>query len=173
MFLELIGTVFAGVAAAGVVMLLNRMSGGRLPRWAIPVFAGLAMISMTISMEYSWYERTRDTLPPEVEIAQTVEKKSLYQPWTYLVPYVNRFVAVDAASLKQHPGQPGQRIVDLYFFGRWSPLRKVPVAFDCAANRSAVLDGDTEFGSDGNITNANWQPAAAEADVLATACKLS
>ena len=33
MFLELIGTIFAGFAIAGVVMLVNRTTGGRLPRF--------------------------------------------------------------------------------------------------------------------------------------------
>ena len=49
MFLELIATVFAGLAMAGVVMLVNRTSGGRLPRWTAPVAAGLAMITATVS----------------------------------------------------------------------------------------------------------------------------
>ena len=37
MFLELIAVIFAGIAAAGVVMLLNRTLKGRLPRWMAPV----------------------------------------------------------------------------------------------------------------------------------------
>lgn len=173
MFLELIGTVFAGIATAGLVMLLNRFTGGRLPRWASPVAAGLAMIFMTISMEYSWYSRTIATLPPDVEVAETVEKKSLYQPWTYVVPYVSRFVAVDAASLKRHPDRPDQRIIDLYFFGRWSPLRKMPVAFDCATSRSSVLSSDTQFGTDGDIVNADWRDVGKDAAVLNAVCKVS
>lgn len=173
MFLELIGTVFAGIAAAGVVMLLNRVTGGHLPRWAAPVGAGLAMLAMTVSMEYSWYSRTIATLPEGVEVAETVEKKSLYQPWTYVVPYVSRFVAVDAASIKRHSDRPDQRIVDLYFFGRWSPLRKMPVAFDCATSRSAVLSSETQFGSDGDIVNADWRDVGEDAVVLNAACKVS
>ena len=73
MFLELIATVFAGLAVAGVVMLVNRMTGGKLPRWFVPVAAGLGMIGTTISNEYSWYDRTVATLPEGLEIAQTVE----------------------------------------------------------------------------------------------------
>ncbi|MDU9007064.1 hypothetical protein [Sedimentitalea todarodis] len=173
MFLELIGTVFAGIAAAGLVMLLNRVTGGRLPRWAAPVAAGLAMITMTISMEYSWYSRTIATLPEDVEVAETVEKKSFYQPWTYVVPYISRFVAVDNASVKRHPERPDQRIVDLYFFGRWSPLRKMPVAFDCATSRSAVLSSDTQFASNGDIVDADWRNVGEDAVVLNAACKVS
>ena len=72
MFLELIGTIFAGFAFAGIVLVLNKLTGGRLPRWATPVAAGLGMIGMTIASEYSWYDRTRETLPDSVNIIQEV-----------------------------------------------------------------------------------------------------
>ena len=137
MFLELIGTVFAGIAVAGVMMILNKLSGGRLPRWVVPVAAGLGMIGTTIASEYGWYGRTSATLPEGMEIAQTIEKQSFYQPWTYVTPYIDRFVAVDATSLRQNPDQPGQRMVDLYYFGRWAPLTKVPVLLDCEGARRA------------------------------------
>ena len=39
MFLELIGTIFAGVAAAGVMMLVNKLTGQRLPKWLVAVAA--------------------------------------------------------------------------------------------------------------------------------------
>ncbi len=173
MFLELIGTVFAGIAAAGVIMLVNRITGGRLPRWVAPVAAGLAMILVTISMEYSWYSRTAANLPEGVFVAQPIEKRSLYQPWTYVAPYVNRFVAVDVLSLRLHEQVPDQRIVDLYFFGRWAPLAKLPVLFDCAGNRRAILKQGTEFGGDGQIVNADWIRVEADDPVLVSACGAS
>ncbi len=173
MFLELIGTVFAGIAMAGVVMLLNRLSGGRLPRWAAPVGAGLAMIAVTISMEYGWYGRTSANLPEGVVVAQAVPKQSYYQPWTYLAPYVDRFVAVDELSLKRNPDQPGQRMVELYFFGRWSPLRKVPAVYDCAGSRLAALIDGVAFGADGAIRNADWRAVAPDDPVLRTVCAVS
>lgn len=173
MFLELIATVFAGIAAAGIVILLNRVTGGRLPRWSAPVAAGLAMIAMTISMEYSWFGRTAGTLPAGVTIAQTVEKQSFYQPWTYVKPYINRFVAVDTATIKTHSNLPDRRIADLYFFGRWSPLRKMPVAFDCPQGRRAVLGSDTRFGTGGEILNAEWITVGTDDPVLGTTCGAS
>lgn len=173
MFLELIGTVFAGIACAGLIMFVNRVTGGRLPRWTAPVAAGLGMIAVTISMEYSWYNRTVASLPEGLEIAEPVEKKSFYQPWTYVVPYVNRFVAVDMATTKQHPDQPAQRIVDLYFFGRWAPLRKMSVAIDCAEGRRALLTDDTAFNNDGQIANADWIKVGDDDRVLNAVCRVS
>lgn len=174
MFLELIGTVFAGVAMAGVVLLLNRVTGGRLPRWITPVAAGLAMIAITISMEYSWFSRTVATLPDRVTVAQSVEKNSsFYQPWTYVAPYVDRFVAIDELSLRQNSDIPDQRIVDLYFFGRWTPMNKVPVLFDCANLRLANLVDGVEFDSDGAVIDPQWVELGADDVVLNSACGVS
>lgn len=172
MFLELIGTVFAGIGMAGVVILLNRLTGRRLPGWAAPVAAGLGMIAMTMSMEYSWFSRTAATLPEGVTVAETHEKQGLYQPWTYLVPYVDRFAAVDTLSVKRHRDLPDRRIADLYFFGRWSALRKMPVAFDCAGGRRAILTSGTEFDSAGDIVNASWTNVGIEDPVLAVTCEV-
>ncbi len=173
MFLELIATVFAGIAMAGVVMLLNRVTGGHLPRWLTPVAAGLAMIAATVSNEYSWYSRTTANLPEGVEVAQSIEKTSFYQPWTYAKPYVDRFVAVDAHSLKTNEQFPDQRLLDLFFFGRWSPVKKMPVLFDCAANKRANMIDGLEFDDSGQVINAEWVSASADDPVQSMACEVS
>jgi hypothetical protein len=173
MFLELIATVFAGIAVAGITLMLNKLTGARLPRWVTPVAAGLAMIGFTVSMEYSWFSRTATNLPEGVVVAQTVEKRSFYQPWTYVAPYVQRFVAVDQASLRSNPDVPGQRMADLYFFGRWAPVQKVPVLVDCAGRRWANLVDGMEFAADGQVVNADWVNAAEDHPVLASVCGVS
>ncbi|WP_170324633.1 hypothetical protein [Ruegeria arenilitoris] len=156
MFLELIGTIFAGFAFAGVVMVLNKLTGGRLPRWAAPVAAGLGMIGMTIASEYSWYDRTVETLPDGMEIVQEVESRAFYRPWTYAVPFVDRFAAIDTVSVRTNEQVPQQRLVDMYFFGRWAPISKLPVAVDCASNSRASLADGVEFGDDGHLINVDW-----------------
>lgn len=173
MFLELIGTVFAGVALAGIVMLVNRLTGGRLPRWAAPVAAGAGMLSMTLFMEYSWFERTTATLPEGVVVAQTVEKSSFYQPWTYVVPYVDRFVAVDSSSVKRHADLPDQRMADLYFFGRWAPLKRVPVLFDCAQERMATLIDGVAFDDGGQVVDPDWVQVDGQDELLTSVCEVT
>jgi hypothetical protein len=173
MFLELVATFVAGLAVAGVAMLLNVATGRRLPRWIIPVAAGLGMIGMTISNEYSWFPRTSETLPEGLVIAETVEKQSFYQPWTYVAPYVDRFVAVDAKSMRQNPAQPDMLLFDAYFYGRWSPLNRMAVVVDCAEGRRAPLSGDAEFGADGSIANARWFNAGLDDPIIRTACEVS
>jgi hypothetical protein len=171
MFFELIGTIIAGAAAALFVWALNRPLKGRLPKWLVPAAAGAAMLFAAISSEYSWYARTLTTLPAGIEVAQTVEEKVFYRPWTYARPYVSRFVAVDYANARSHPDIPDQRIVDLFFYGRWARTAQVPMLFDCASGKSAdILDG-VEFGENGSVTNAVWRELDAGDPILKVACK--
>lgn len=170
MFLELIATFVAGFAAAGLMMLLNRTLGGRLPRWLIPIAAGAAMIAATISSEYSWYSRTVNALPEGIEVARTVESRAFYRPWTYVKPYTERFMAVDTASVRRNDAQPGLVLVDLVFFGRWQQVQKLAVMFDCVGHRQTQLPEEVNFDAEGALIGAKWGPIAADDPALTLAC---
>lgn len=171
MFFELMGTVLAGLATALLVFAIRRFAPDRVPRWLIPAAAGAAMIAAAISNEYGWYERTASRLPAGFEVANTIEEQAVWRPWTYLVPLTSRFVAVDRASVRTNDDVAGQRIVDLYFFGRWTPVHTVPVLFDCNAGRTATLVQDVQFGEDGQVAGADWSPIASDDPVFMTACE--
>ncbi|MBO6757245.1 MAG: hypothetical protein JJ902_13020 [Roseibium sp.] len=170
MFVELIATFVAGLAAAGLVMLVNKVLGGRLPRWFTPVGAGAAMILTTIANEYGWYPRTKNTLPDEVVVAETVENTAFYRPWTYIWPFVERFAAIDTATIQTHPGQPGVKLADVYFFGRWSPVNKLPVLADCPGQRRAALADAVTFQKDGTVNGADWIKVSADDPIVSTIC---
>ena len=171
MFLELIATVFAGIACAGVALLLNMVTGRRLPKWIMPVAAGLGMIGMTISNEYTWFDRTAERLPEGIEIAMTVQEQSWLRPWTQVWPYTKRFVAVDTATARKNEDVPDQRLTNLYFFGRWSPVTQAPMLFDCAGARSAILIDGAEFSDDGTVANADWEAMPTDDPVLVNVCE--
>ncbi len=170
MFLELIGTVFAGIAMGGFILLLNKLTGGRLPRWATPVAAGLAMIATTISTEYSWYDRNSSSLPEGMEIIQTGENRSFYRPWTYAAPYTDKFVALDVAHVQRNPNLPEQRLADLYFFARWAAVEKLGVLVDCDTGRRAALMDGVSFDTSGAVEDAQWIQAPAEDPVVTSIC---
>ncbi|MDP5334742.1 MAG: hypothetical protein NWR54_07130, partial [Paracoccaceae bacterium] len=88
MYIDIITIIAAGFAAAGIVMILNRLTGKRLPRWVIPAGAGAGMILMSLSNEYRWYPRTLDLLPEGFEVVSEAKHRAIYSPWTYVVPYV-------------------------------------------------------------------------------------
>lgn len=171
MFIELIATVFAGIACAGLVMSLNIASGRRLPKWLMPVAAGVGMLGMTLSNEYSWFSRTTAELPAGMEVAMTVDEQSWMRPWTKLWPYTERFVAVDLGTARSNDALPDQRLADLYFFGRWSPVNQAPMLFDCAAKRSALLIDGAKFDGSGAVVDANWQTMPPDDPILKLLCE--
>ena len=170
MFIELIATIFAGIACAGIAMLLNILTGRRLPRWLMPVAAGLGMIGMTVSNEYTWFDRTAESLPEGVEIAKTVKEQSWYRPWTQVWPYTKRFLAVDTGTAKTHENLPDQKLADIYFFGRWSPVHQDPALVDCAEARLATLIDGAEFAADGSVSNADWASVPPDDPILKLVC---
>lgn len=171
MFLELIATIVAGIAAAGMMMLVMRATGSRLPKWLTPVAAGAAMIGVTITNEYGWYPRTFAKLPEGVVVVETVQNQSFYRPWTYARPFTERFVAVDTATMRTHPQQPALRMADTYYFGRWSPVNRIGVLADCAGLRRAPLTDAVSFAEDGAVTGAAWLAVTEGDSLLRAICK--
>ena len=137
MFLELLAVIIAGFAGAGVMMLVAKLAGNRLPRWLVPVAAGAAMLGTTISSEYSWFSRTAGNMPDGLEVVQTVESTALYRPWTYLAPYTDRFVAVDTENIRENAEQADLFLANLYFFGRWTTVQSVEVMVNCQTGERA------------------------------------
>ena len=170
MFFELIATIVAGFAGAGIALLLNKVVGGRLPRWITPVAAGTAMLATTIANEYVWYERTVAALPSGLEVAITVENKAFYRPWTYLFPFVSRFLAVDTATMRTNEALPGQRMVGVYAFGRWAAPQSRLVMVDCPGGRRADIARGAGFAGDGSIDALAWRDTGLDDPVVRTAC---
>ncbi|WP_135505876.1 hypothetical protein [Roseovarius aestuariivivens] len=170
MFFELIAVFAAGLAGAGVALLLGHMTGGRLPRWMVPVAAGAAMIATAIANEYGWYGRQLALLPEKVEIVEEVESRALWRPWTYAFPFVDRFAAVDTESVQRHAAHPEQRLAAVYFFGRWAPTERAAVLADCAEGRRALLGPSAQFAENGSIEGVTWVSAPADDPILASLC---
>lgn len=171
MFFELIAAIVAGVALAGIAMALRWASRGVLPKWLVPVAAGIGILGYGVWSEYSWFSRATVAQPDGVVIAWHNAESAPWRPWSYLVPVVTRFKAVDTRTTQRHPNFPDQRIVDILLAGRWQSSAVVKAIFDCAAYRRADLVGSSvEIGQDGGITGADWIDLPSEDPVLNAAC---
>lgn len=170
MAFELIAAVVFGVGAAGVVMLLRRLAGRVIPRFAIPAAAGLAMIGFTVWSEYAWFDRQAAALPEDVAVAATIAEPSAFRPWTYAKPYVDRFIAVDLGAARQHEASPEKVLVTLYMFQRHAPTASAPLLVDCAQMRRADIADGVDFRDDGSIDGAQWREVGADDPLVSTVC---
>lgn len=169
MFYELIATIAAGFVGGGLALATRRIVG-ILPRWLVPVSAGGAMFAVAITLEYSWFTRTKDTLPDGVDVALTRESQAPWRPWTYAFPFVDRFIAVDAASARTHPAAPERRMMDLIVFTRWNPPSRVRAVFDCERGRRADIVEGVTLSEDGQLDGATWHETGLEHPVTGLAC---
>lgn len=169
MVYELIAAIAAGFAAAGIA-LVSRSLIKTLPRWLTPIAAGAGMLGMAIFMEYGWFDRTTETLPDGIEVALTGENRAPWRPWTYAVPFVDRFLAVDTGTARTNPSLPDQKMVDLLLFARWQPPQRVRAVVDCANGRRADLHDGVSFAENGALVGARWLDMGLEHPVTRAAC---
>ncbi|WP_165215366.1 hypothetical protein [Affinirhizobium pseudoryzae] len=171
MLFEFIAVVTVGVALAGIAMTLRFITRQRLPKWIIPVFAGLGMLLYTIWSEYSWFSRVTAALPPEIPVAWHNADAAFWRPWSYYQPVINRFTAVDLRTAQRNANFPDQVMVDVILAARWQQSARVKVVLDCAGHRRADLIGrNVSIAENGEITGADWITLPADDPVLQTGC---
>lgn len=170
MLFELIAAVVAGVALAGVAMLLRWLSRGLLPKWIVPVVAGLGMLGYSIWSEYSWFDRMNVALPG-IEVSWKNGQTAFWRPWSYIEPVTTRFSAVDMKTAKRHPNQPGLVMVDILLVARWQPVQPVKVVYDCPnMQRADLVDSNVSIADDGSLVGADWIKLDAEDAAMKIAC---
>jgi hypothetical protein len=167
MFFELIATFAAGIAAAGLALIAGHLSGGRLPRWFVPVAAGAAMLGYAIWSEYTWAGRTMEGLPEGVEVLTTVEETRFWKPWTYLVPQTTRIMALDRQGVLRNPDADGILLADVYLFARWTPPAKRPQLVDCAAGARA----DVSSAALADPSQATWRSVDDDDPLMEALCQ--
>ncbi|MBS7457095.1 hypothetical protein [Coralloluteibacterium stylophorae] len=170
MLLEFVAILAAGFALAGIALTLNVLLRRRLPKWVVPASAGAGMLAMAIWLEYSWFERVTANLPQEVEVVSTNRLRAWYRPWTYVVPQVNRLIALDHRFDRRNPALPDQVLTRVLLLGRWEPSRQFGVVLDCAGARRADLTDEVAFAPDGGLAGARWIALPVDDALLRGAC---
>ena len=173
MFWDFIAMITAGGGLAGIVLLIRKLSRGRLPSWAIPAAIGAGMLSFSIWNEYSWFSRTTSVLPAEVAVFSAPPTQNFWRPWTYVFPMHQRFAAFDGTSVQTSAKNPAIRQGDVMLVQRWQASQRISVAVDCAKGLRANLIEGAEVAPDGTLTGADWYPATADDPLQLAACKES
>lgn len=155
--IELLGVIAVGIGAAAVIyaaMHAARKAGLRPARWLLAAGIGLAMIGYSVWNDYAWFDRAKSRLPADAAILLTGQDSQPWAPWTYLVPVVTRFAALDPASIEKGADLTRAQIT---LIERRGPTLVVGQDFDCANRR--IRPGQ-----------ADWQAAAADDPAFAFVC---
>lgn len=98
MIWHLIAAIVAALGGAGIALLLRTLTRKRLPKWIIPVFAGLGMLGYTIHYEYTWFDYKEARLPEGALVVSSEKGEMLWRPWTVKFPMPLAYTVLDAAN---------------------------------------------------------------------------
>lgn len=96
---NLVATVFAGLGAAGIALILRSLTRKKLPKWIVPVAAGLGMLGYSIYNEYTWFEFKTSQLPEGSVVVSYEANSMIWRPWTFLFPMTDTFTVLDRNSV--------------------------------------------------------------------------
>jgi type III secretory pathway component EscS len=167
MALVLIAALIAAATLGLLAWALRRRWTG-MPQWSVPFAAAVGLVVATLVLEYTWYGRVVDELPPGIEVVEVEQEAMPLRPWTYLKPIKMRFWALDQRATVAHPQMPELRVVTLYKFARWRPVESRLMVVDCAAGRRVPLTETVSFTEEGELTGAEWE-LSTDGDGLQTA----
>lgn len=170
MALELLGSFFVALTI-GLFVWALRKKVPAIPGWATPTLAGLGLIVTAIYMEYSWFDRVTRALPPEFVVANQETSASPLRPWTYAVPLVSRFVALDGSKLARHPVRAELVVAPVFGFARWENPQSALIVFDCAGGRRVPVTEGMEIDANGTLTGAEWLELDSVDGLQEAACK--
>ena len=171
MIIGIIGTLMVGVTAACILFIISRLFKGKLPSWLIPIGAAASMIIFYIWSEYYWYFRTVGSLPENVVVAQTYDTRQILQPWTYIVPKVEHFSAIDLNSIKTNNRSPGYKLVEILLVTRFAQTGSSQQMLNCNEQKRAFIESSTKFSDDGLPVNINWNEIERDDPIFKKVCR--
>lgn len=170
MTLELLGSLFVALTIGLFVWALRRKVPA-IPRWATPALAGAGLIATTVWMEYTWFDRVSGALPAGFVVANAESQASPLRPWTYAVPVVNRFLALDGSKLARHPARNELIVAPVFGFARWQNPQNALIVFDCEGQRRVPVIEGMDIDANGTLTGAEWQTLGSVDGLQEAACK--
>ena len=170
MFWELVATVFAGLGAAGIALMLRKLSAKKLPRYLVPVFAGLGMLGFQIHAEYNWYSHQTSLLPAGVVVVKAVEEKISWRPWTLIKPQITRFMAVDVKNSAANSNNADLVLANLYLFERRQAAINVKLVVHCKEQKRADFTEQLLLPAPGEAAGADFVTINADEKMLLAVC---
>lgn len=170
MLFHLLATFSAGICAAGLFLLGYRTFGRKAPRFLPPLAAGLAMIGYNVWDEYSWATRTIAELPGHIEVLETYGHAAPWKPWTYAIPEVNRFAALDTSRIRRNESLPGYVLAEFILVTRRSPTATMQLLFDCQGARQTDVVPSKGFDAEGLPQDQDWVAVETDSTLFKAVC---
>lgn len=146
MIWHLIAAVFAGLAAAGIGLILRTLSRKRLPKWIVPVCGGLGMLGYQVQVEYSWFEHKQAQLPDTAIVISSDTSSAVWRPWTFAFPMTTKFSVIDSDNIvtREIDNTPVVEFI-LYQFERHHTdiLTTQPYVLNCESRELVPVNNDT------------------------------
>jgi len=146
MIWHLVAAVFAGLAAAGIGLLLRTISRKRLPKWIVPVFGGLGMLGYQVQFEYDWFEHKQLQLPETAQVISSDTSSNMWRPWTLIFPITTTFSVVDSENVRAQTVD-GDLVAEfiLYQFERRHTdlITTQPYILNCSSRELIPLNSET------------------------------
>lgn len=103
---HLFAVFIIGLCLGGIAFFVRKASRNRLPKWIIPISAGIGMFGYLAYYDYTWFEHKRSQLPAGSVVVEQGRTASFFKPWGYLIPSVSSFVVLDGqVKVTQQQGQ--------------------------------------------------------------------
>lgn len=171
MFWEFIATACAGLGAAGIALILRKISAKKLPSWTVPAFAGAGMLLFQIYSEYTWFSHQKSLLPPSVQVVKTVAETSPWRPWTFIQPQVVRFMAIHVGADAVNQMNPQLVLADIYLFERRRMAKRLHEVFHCGQSARAEFSEHFSLPRQGETLSKQWLLLAEDDPALTAACR--
>lgn len=114
MIWHLLAVFISGLSAGGVAFLLRKISRNLLPKWIIPIAAGLGMFAYQAYYDYAWFDWKKSQLPEGTVIIEEQRNSNFFRPWSYFSPAVNYFAFIDDDYRTFQ--QDGQQLIQYIYY---------------------------------------------------------
>lgn len=169
--LYLVGAVVLAIGVVGIVLMICKVLRLKPPKGLLPLVAGAAILGFHIMIEYTWFDRNVTELPDSIVVAQRITDSEWWQPWTFVVPKIDQYIAFDSDALRTG-GPDGQMAAAVFYFvARYNPTLVVRQVYDCATPRRIDLAGQRPFAEDGSPVESDWIEIAADDPLRASLCR--
>lgn len=143
-------------AVCGPVWAIFRTLKVELPKFVLPLLAGITLLSYNAYMRYTWSDRTAEAFPPEVVVLKEYRHSNVFEPWTFLYPRVSHFIAADKTQTRTNEKHPDVVMGSTVMMQEHQDTTTMTVLVNCKENQVAVLQRNQVAQGQDPVESAQW-----------------